>query len=291
MSIATYIEKHTASRNTIRDKLIELGLAQSGDKLEALAAAIEDIVSHGAVSVTIKEGDTYTIEPGYHTGGTVSAVAGGGNYTLQAKSVIPTKKQQSVAPDSGYYGLSGVTVAAIPAAYQDVTGVTAVAADVLTGEIIVTADGTATAGTMANNGAVSKTLDATTITYTIPKGYHSGSGKVEIVLETKSVTPTKSAQTVTPTAGKVLSKVSVAAIPNEYQDVTGVTATAANVLAGDMFVDATGAEVEGTMPNKGAVSATIDGLTTTEYPIPKGYHDGNGKISLTDDIETALAAI
>lgn len=289
--ISTYIEKHTASRNTIRDKLIELGLAQSSDKLETLAAAIEDIVSHGAVSVTIKEGDTYTIEPGYHTGGTVSAVAGGGNYTLQAKSVTPTKKQQTVSPDSGYYGLSGVTVAAIPAAYQDVTGVTAAAGDVLTGKIIVLADGTVKAGEMANNGAVGKTLDVTAVTYTIPKGYHSGSGKVEIVLETKSVTPTKSVQNITPTAGKVLSKVTVAAIPDQYQDVTPVTTKAANVLDGDIFVDATGAAVEGAMPNKGAVTAAIDGLTTTSYTIPKGYHNGNGKISLTNDIENALAAI
>lgn len=288
--ISTYIEKHTASRNTILDKLIELGLAQSGDKLETLAAAIEDIVSHGAVSVTIKEGDTYTIEPGYHTGGTVSAVAGGGNYTLQAKSVTPTKKQQTIAPDSGYYGLSGVTVAAIPSAYQDVTGVTAAAGDVLTGKIIVLADGTVRAGEMANNGAVSKTLDATTITYTIPKGYHSGSGKVEIVLETKSVTPTKSAQNITPTAGKVLGKVTVAAIPDQYQDVTPVTTKAANVLDGDIFVDATGAAVEGAMPNNGEISYSIDGMTSTSVSIPAGYTSG-GTIFLTDDIENALAAI
>ena len=128
-------------------------------------------------------------------------------------------------------------------------------------------------------------------TYTIPKGYHSGSGAVKIVLETKTVTPTKSAQDITPTAGKVLSKVTVEAIPDKYQDVSGVTATAANVLDGAYFVDKTGALVEGTMPDKGAVTATIDGLTTTSYTIPAGKHNGSGKVTLTSDIENALAAI
>ena len=180
---------------------------------------------------------------------------------------------------------------AIPTNYQDTSSVTAGAADVLTGKVFVTADGVVTPGEMVNNGAVDKTLDATTITYTIPKGFHSGSGKVKLVLETKSVTPTKSAQEVTPTAGKVLSKVTVAAIPDAYQDVTGVTATAANVLDGVYFVDKTGARVEGTMPDKGAVNATIDGLTTTSYTIPAGKHNGSGKVSLTSDIENALAAI
>lgn len=292
MSVATYITSIESSRNTIRNKLIELGMAASSDKLDKLATAIEGIINQGAVSITVQEGDTYTIPAGYHNGsGTVSGVAGGGDYNLQSKSVTPTKKQQSITPDSGYYGLSDVTVAAIPEAYQDVSSVTAAAADVLTGKVFVTADGTVTPGAMVNNGAVDKTLDVTTITYIIPKGYHSGSGTVKIVLETKSVTPTKSAQEITPTAGKVLSKVTVAAIPDEYQDVSGVTATAANVLDGDIFVNASGQEVEGTMPNKGAVAATIDGLTTTSYTVPAGYHNGSGTVALSDDIENALAAI
>lgn len=292
MSVATYIASIETSRNTIRNKLIELGMAQSGDKLDKLAAAIEAIINQGAVSVTVQEGDTYAIPAGYHNGnGTVSGVGGGGNYKLQAKTATPTKKQQTIAPDTGYYGLSGVTVTAIPEAYQDVSSVTAGAGDVLTGKIIVTSDGTVTAGTMVNNGAVDKMLDVTTITYTIPKGFHSGSGKVKIVLEEKSVTPTKSAQTITPTSGKVLSKVSVAAIPDKYQDVSGVTAAAANVLDNTYFVDSAGTLTEGTMPNKGAVTESIDGLTTTVYTIPAGYHNGSGKVSLTDDIEKALAAI
>ena len=292
MSVATYISSIETSRNVIRNKLVELGMAASSDKLDKLATAIEGIVNQGAVNITVQEGDTYTIPAGYHNGnGTVSGVTGGGNYTLQAKTATPTKKQQNITPDSGFYGLSGVTVAAIPEAYQDTSSVTATAADVLTGKVFVTAAGVVTPGEMINNGAVDKTLDVTTITYTIPKGYHSGSGKVKIVLETKNVTPTKSAQEVTPTAGKVLSKVTVEAIPDKYQDVSGVTATAAHVLDGDIFVDKTGAQVGGTMPNKGAVSGSIDGLTTTSYTVPAGYHNGSGKVSLTSDIENALAAI
>lgn len=290
MSVATYINSIESSRNTIRNKLVELGLVASTAKLDALAAAIEDIVNQGAVSVTVQEGSTYTIPKGYHNGsGTVSGVAGGGNYTLQSKTATPTKKQQNITPDSGYYGLSDVTVGAIPEAYQDVSSVTAAAGDVLTGKVIVLADGTVTTGTMANNGEVSKTLDATTITYTIPKGYHSGTGTVKIVLETKTVTPTKSAQEITPTTGKVLSKVTVEAIPDNYVDTTDGDATAAELLDGK-FAYVNGVKVEGTMPNNGAIAETMDGLTTTSVDVPAGYTSG-GTVSLTDDIEMALAAI
>ena len=293
MSVATYISGIETSRNIIRNKLIELGMAASNDRLDKLAAAIEDIVNQGAVSVTVREGDTYTIPAGYHNGsGTVSGVSGGGNYILQTKPpVTPTKKQQTVSADSGYYGLTSVTVNAIPETYQDVTSVTASSGDVLTGKIIVTADGTVTAGDMINNGAVDKTLDVTTISYIIPKGYHSGSGKVQIALETKSVTPSKSEQKIKPSGGKVLSEVVVGPIPDRYQDVTNVTATAAHVLDGDVFVDETGVPVKGSMPNKGAVNVTIDGMTTASYTIPAGYHNGDGNVSLTNDIENALAAI
>lgn len=290
MSIATQLSRIQADRNTIRDKLVELGMATGTANLDALAAAIEGIVNRGAVSVTVQEGDTYTIPAGYHNGsGTVSGVAGGGSYNLQSKQVTPTKKQQNVTPDSGYYGLSDVTVAPIPDAYQNVSTVNAAAADVLTGKIIVAADGTVVTGTMPNNGAASKTLDATTITYTIPKGCHSGSGKVNIVLETKTVTPTKSVQDVTPTAGKVLSKVTVAAIPDNYIDTTDANATAAQILAGSSaYVD--GTKVEGSMPDNGSADAEIDGLTVTSAVIPAGYTSG-GTVSLTGDIEEALAAI
>lgn len=290
MSIATELSRIQADRNTIRAKLVALGMANNTDNLTHLAAAIEALIDRGAVSVNIKEGETYTIPAGYHNGsGTVKGVAGGGNYDLQAKTVTPTKKQQAITPDSGYYGISSVTVNAIPDAYQNVSSVTAAAGDVLTGKIFVAADGTVVTGSMTNNGAVSKTLDGTTISYTIPKGYHSGAGKVNITLETKTVTPTKSAQDVVPTSGKVLSKVTVAAIPDLYIDTTSADAVAANILDGKTAY-VKGVKIEGTMPNNGSTSKTIDGLTVTSVSIPAGYTTG-GTVSLTGDIETALAAI
>lgn len=291
MSIATELSRIQTDRNTIRAKLVELGLATNADKLDALASAIASIINQGAISVTVQEGETYTIPAGYHNGsGTISGVSGGGNYSLQSKTATPTKKQQSITPDNGYYGLSDVVVAPIPDAYQDVTSVNAATGDVLTGKIIVLADGTVTTGTMPNNGAVSKTLDATTITYTIPKGYHPGTGTVKLVLETKTVTPTKAAQEITPTAGKVLSKVTVEPIPDKYQDVSSVNVPAYAVQGGFVFVDSEGNVVQGTMPLNGDVSATIDGLTVTSVEIPAGHTSG-GTVSLTGDIEEQLAAI
>ena len=286
MSISTELSRVQTNRNTIRAKLVELGLATSVDKLDALASAIESIVNRGAISVTVQEGDTYTIPAGYHNGsGTVSGVAGGGNYNLQSKTATPTKKQQSVTPDSGYYGLSDVTIAAIPDAYQDVSSVTAVAGDVLTGKVFVAADGSVITGSMVNNGAVSKTLDVTTISYTIPKGYHSGTGKVTITLEQKSVTPTKSQQVITPTTGKVLSSVTVAPIPDEYITTGDATATADKILDGETaYVD--GSKVTGSMPNVGAVNKTLDTTTTTQA-IAKGYHNGEGAVSITLETKSA----
>ncbi len=182
MSISTEIARIQTARNKIRTQLNGLGLVSTTATIDDCATAVEGIENRGAVSAQVQEGDTYTIPKGYHNGsGTVSGVAGGGNYSLQSKSVTPTKSQQNITPDSGYYGLSDVTVNAIPENYQDVSSVNATAADVLANKIIVDSTGKPIAGTMANNGAVNATIDGlTTATYTVPKGYHNGSGKVSL---------------------------------------------------------------------------------------------------------------
>ena len=176
MSAATEIARIQIGRNTIRAKLVELGMAQNTDNLDKLAAAVEAIENRGAVSAAVQEGDTYTIPKGYHNGsGTVSGVKGGGNYSLQSKTVTPTKLQQKITPDSGYFGLSDVTVSPIPESYPDVSAVTAAAGDVLTGKVIVDDTGKAVAGSMPNNGELTKTMDGlTTASIELPAGYISG---------------------------------------------------------------------------------------------------------------------
>lgn len=285
-NIATQITRIANDRNTIRNKMIDFGLAESTANLDALATAVDGIANNGAVSAQVKEGETYTIPKGYHNGsGTVSGVAGGGNYNLQSKSITPTKSQQNVTPDEGYYGLSDVTVQAIPQAYQDVTSVTAVAGDVLANKVIVGADGSIITGTMSNNGAVAQKLDGKTTSYTVPAGYHNGKGTVSVTVETKSATPTKEEQTVTPTEGSLLSGVTVGAIPAEYVDTTDGTATAAQILTGRTAYVA-GEKVTGTMPNNSPAATVLD-TETSSYTIPAGYHNGTGSVSLSLETKSA----
>lgn len=181
MSIQSEITRIQAAKNTIRTKMVALGLGLNTDTITALAEKLNAVVDRGTPQAQVKEGETYTIERGFYKGGTVQGVGGGGSYELQAKTATPTKSQQVIASDDGYYGLSAVTLAPIPDEYQDTSSVTATAADVLANKVIVDASGNIITGEMVNNGAVNLAMDGTTTaSVTIPAGYHSGNGKVSL---------------------------------------------------------------------------------------------------------------
>lgn len=288
-NISERIANIQASKQKINARLVDLGVALETDDLATMATKIdENITNQGAVSATVVEGQTYTIPKGYHNGsgtviGLTDTTGEAEKYKLQSKAVTPTKNEINITPDSGYYGLSDVTVNPIPTAYQDVTAVTAGAGDVLTGKTIVNASGTVVAGTMPNNGGITQTLTTTKTSYTVPSGYHNGEGIVAINVEEKSATPTKSAQSITPSTGSVLGAVNVAAIPAEFVDVTDTNAKAAQILTGYSAAvdkgDGTYGVIDGNMANQGAVSQTLN-TTTTSYTIPAGYHNGSGKVTV-----------
>lgn len=72
-------------------------------------------------------------------------------------------------------------------------------------------------------------------------------------------------------------------------DLSGITAAAEDILAGKKSVDATGAEITGTMTNRGAWTSTK--TSNGSVTIPEGYHNGSGKVTVNVSTSTATGAL
>lgn len=151
---------------------------------------------------------------------------------------------------SGYtaHGKDGAPISGSCTYDSDTSDDTAAVGEILSGKT-AHARGTLLTGTMPNRGAVTGTISTKAQEYTVPQGYHDGSGKVSIAsteqaklistnirqgitilgvegsmsgqedmnAQAKSATPTFASQVITPDTGyNCLSQVTVAAITVTY---------------------------------------------------------------------------
>lgn len=187
----------------------------------------------------------------------ISKVVYGGNTLIDLTG--DTVKADKLLKGYKAHGADGEVINGTCEYDANTSDATAEETEILAGEVAYVR-GTKITGKMKNNGAVTGKISTKTGQYTIPQGYHDGSGKVSIdsteqaklipaniregvtVLgvagamspnegekaQEKSVTPSTEAQTVVPDAGYTcLSSVTVAAIPYVESDnaAGGITVT------------------------------------------------------------------
>ena len=179
----------------------------------------------------------------------------GGNVLIDLTDT--TAVAADVASGKYFYGKDGVKTQGTNSYDADTSDANAVAAEILATRTAYV-NGQKITGSMTNNGAVTGTISTKAGSYTIPNGYHDGSGTVSIssteqakliaaniksgveilgvegtysgesvTAQSKTATPSTSSQTILPDEGyDYLSQVTVAAIPyEETSNAYGTTVT------------------------------------------------------------------
>ncbi len=178
----------------------------------------------------------------------VNKVIYGGNTLIDLTA--DTAAASDVLSGKTFHLKSGAAATGTCAYDADTSDATAAAGEILATKTAYVG-GSKVTGSMPNNGGVNGTISTKAQQYTVPAGYHDGSGKVaissteqakivaanirqgvtilgvegtmsgseDVNAQTKSVTPTTSQQVVTPDTGyNYLTQVTVAAIPYAETD-------------------------------------------------------------------------
>lgn len=186
----------------------------------------------------------------------INKVIYGGNTLMDITDT--TAVANKVLASYYFYGRDGVKTQGTCTYNADTSDATATASEILSGSSAYV-NGNKINGSMVNNGAVTGTITTKAQQYTVPVGYHDGSGKVQIataeqnkiiagnikagitilgvegnysgeaiaVEANKNCTPSTSQQVITPSTGyDYLAQVTVAAIPYaETPNTYGTTVT------------------------------------------------------------------
>ena len=291
MSIQSQIDRLQAAKADLIAKIEAKGVSVPGDaSLDDLAALVQAIDTQEDLSAEMTQQDSLIEDIMVALQG---KAAGSGDAPV-IRSLSVTENGTYTAPD-GVDGYSPVVVE-VPEK------------EPVTQELNVTQNGEYVPGSgvdgyskvKVNVPDIPPVLDTLEVTengtYNAPSGIDGYSSVVvdvpapevpDPVLQSKTVTPTTSKQTVKPDSGyDGLSQVVVNAIPSKYVDTTAADATADKILDGySGFVD--GVLVNGSMPDNGAISKTMDGLTSKSVTIPEGYTKG-GTVSLDDTIDNEV---
>lgn len=227
-------------------------------------------------AANIKSGTSIFGVTGTYTG----AGSGVASPTLQAKSVTPSGAAQTVTPDSGYDGLSQVTVDAIPSTYVQPSGTKTITAN---GTYSISSYETVTVS-VPTSGSGLDTSDATATASDIAEGktaYVNGE-LVEGTLSEGEPSSTSANTTVVhvnnTVAGITLNLIRMVGVASSdvlcrkeqsyalYKNATEFgDATAADVAAGKTFTSASGLKVTGTGSISGPAQAQqYEGTFTTD---------------------------